>query len=430
MSNPRPRFRRAALHSPSGRCVPLSPRPVRGDSISDMVAATSALADTTALCAPVTLSVPVRRVATFHLSSLSDLLFTLPALHAIREGFPGARLYAVVRPTLAPLLRESALVDEVLLRPSGGLQEQTALMLQLRARHIDSAIAFSQSRNTTMLAWSSGAVTRVGFAAARLEALLTHRVSWQDAPPIEAYLDLARVLGCAARQHDYRGLVCVPPPAQRSTDRLLAEFGIGEPFIVAACELGQSPPQSATPRPLARPTLSRSALARQALLDHVQQARRGSRTPMSPHSIRQWPAAHWAVTLDELAARLPVVLVGTQPSGQVTSLMQRPVADMGGRLDVAGLAALCGRARLFVGSDGGVMHLAASLGTSVVGIFGPSDWLLTGPRGVPHRIVRHPVECSPCLLSRCQWAGSDERKCLTQLQPHTVVEAVRELIGV
>jgi ADP-heptose:LPS heptosyltransferase len=38
---------------------------------------------------------------------------------------------------------------------------------------------------------------------------------------------------------------------------------------------------------------------------------------------------------------------------------------------------LCGRARLFIGIDCGVMHLAAAMGTPVVGIFGPSDWRLT-----------------------------------------------------
>jgi heptosyltransferase-2 len=65
-----------------------------------------------------------------------------------------------------------------------------------------------------------------------------------------------------------------------------------------------------------------------------------------------------------------------------------------------------------------------------VGIFGPSDWRLTAPRGVPHRIVRHPVECSPCLLSECKWKGEDERKCLTRLDSPAVVTAARELIGV
>ena len=73
---------------------------------------------------------------------------------------------------------------------------------------------------------------------------------------------------------------------------------------------------------------------------------------------------------------------------------------------------------------------AAVMKTPVVGIYGPTDWQQTGPRGVPHRIVRHSVECAPCLLAKCKWSGADEKKCLTQIAPAQVVQAARELIGI
>jgi ADP-heptose:LPS heptosyltransferase len=145
--------------------------------------------------------------------------------------------------------------------------------------------------------------------------------------------------------------------------------------------------------------------------------------------IKEYPVDHWAAALDELAPRWPIVLVGTRPTLPVTSRMQHPVVDIGGLTDLPTLAAMCGKAALFAGIDSGVMHLAATMNTPVLGIYGPSDWRITGPRGVPHRIVRHPVECSPCLLTRCKWTGADERKCLTRLEPSAVVQAARELIG-
>jgi ADP-heptose:LPS heptosyltransferase len=75
------------------------------------------------------------------------------------------------------------------------------------------------------------------------------------------------------------------------------------------------------------------------------------------------------------------------------------------------------------------LHLAATMKTPVVGIYGPTSWKLTGPRGVEHRIVRHPVECSPCFLSQCRWQGEEHRKCLTGLLPDQVVRAARDIIG-
>ncbi|MBV9866867.1 MAG: glycosyltransferase family 9 protein [Abitibacteriaceae bacterium] len=355
--------------------------------ISTSTAAAAVLSPSVA-AANISLTVPVQRIVTLHMNGLGDLLFTMPALFALREAFPGANICAVVRPALAPLLQGSPLVDDVLLRPKGGLSAQASLMAKLHARHIDVAVAFSGSRNTTMLAWSTGASVRAGFADARMDALLTHLVSKVDPPTIEAHLDLVRALGCPTRKHDYGELVPITPTARQQADALLKEQGIQSPFIMVACEASE---------------------------------KRG---------IKEWPEEHWVAALDKLAARWPVVLVGTRPTPSVTSHVTNRVIDLGGRTDLPTLAALCGQARLFIGIDSGVLHLAAAMRVPVVGIYGPTDWCRTGPRGVPHRIVRHPVECSPCLLAKCKWTGEDERKCLTRIDPDAVVIAAKELIGV
>ena len=361
----------------------------QSNSATQVVAARKAAA----LASPVVLSVPTARIATFHMNGLGDLLFTLPALHALREGFPGAKISCVVRPGLAPLLRDSPFVDEILIRPRGGLSRQTALIRRLRSMHVDLCVAFSQSRNTSMLSWTSGAATRLGYEDAHLENLLTHRVPGDVPPTIETHLNLVAALGCPIHKRDYTGLPTLSPTTQKNASDLLEKNGVGGAFVLVACEAS---------------------------------ARRG---------IKEWPVEHWESALDALAPRLPVVLVGTEPTTNVTEKLQHHVIgnrvlDLGGQTDLPTLAALCGMARVFVGIDSGVLHLAASMGTPVVGIFGPTDWRKTGPRGVPQRIVRHAVECSPCLLSQCKWSGKDARKCLTRLEPNQVVEAVRELIGI
>ncbi|HVF10559.1 MAG TPA: glycosyltransferase family 9 protein [Abditibacteriaceae bacterium] len=357
--------------------------------IQRVAAVPDAAAVSAALAASVDFAAPVRHIVTIHLGGLSDFLFTLPALLALRETFEGALIYALVRPELATLLEGSPLVDEILLRPRGGLSAQAALMVRLRAHHMDIAVAFSPSRNATLLAWSSGASVRIGFTSAHMEPLLTHGVLQKGPATVETYLDLVRALGCQTRQHDYCGLLRIAPRYRQQADNLLARHGITAPFLVAAPEAG------------------------------------GKR------SIKEWPAAYWAAALDELAVSYPIVLAGTRPATAITGLLQARdrVFDCTGRTDLPTLAALCGRARWFIGIDSGPLHLAAAMGIPTVGIFGPSDWCLTGPRGVPHRIARHPVECSPCMLPRCKWTGADERKCLTLLTPNQVVRAARELVG-
>jgi ADP-heptose:LPS heptosyltransferase len=82
------------------------------------------------------------------------------------------------------------------------------------------------------------------------------------------------------------------------------------------------------------------------------------------------------------------------------------------------LAALLKRAALFVGADSGPLHLAAALGTRVVGLYGPKDPRTYGPYWENARVVRKGVKCSPCTLRRCA-----RPECMTLLTANEVQEA-------
>jgi hypothetical protein len=185
--------------------------PLKRSSASATTAATAT--SRAVLASPASLSVPVRRIATFHLNGLGDLMFTLPALHALREGFPGATITAVVRPGLIPLLEKSPLVDEVLARPKGGLSAQAVLMSKLASRHFDMAITFSQSRQSVLLALATRAALRLGFEGRQNGFAASPTVCQREGIPytIESHLGLVRALGIKPRQHDYLDLLLVDP---------------------------------------------------------------------------------------------------------------------------------------------------------------------------------------------------------------------------
>lgn len=334
------------------------------------------------------LSVPVRRIVTFHMNGLGDLLFTLPALDAIRESFPGAVITAVVPRAFMDLMQDSPLVDVLLPRPKSNVSAQARMMKRLRDQHFDLAFGFSATRKTAFYLWATGAAIRAGYAHAKMPQLLTHTVEIEGPPRIETHLEIVNAVGGHSHQSDYRDLLTISPQHFRLADQLLESSGVKSTFAVVAAAAS------------------------------------------SRRTIKEWMPDYWQQTIEKLAAQMPVVLVGTTPSEEITSGLKAglPVYDFGGRTDLAVLAAMCGRARLFVGIDSGVLHLAACMGTPVVGIYGPSDWRLTGPRGVPYRIARHEIECSPCKLSQCKWQGDMERACLTRLKPEHVLKAIDELL--
>jgi heptosyltransferase-2 len=69
------------------------------------------------------------------------------------------------------------------------------------------------------------------------------------------------------------------------------------------------------------------------------------------------------------------------------------------------------------------MHVAAALGTPVVGVFGPTDWRETAPVGQAHRLVREPVHCAPCKLRECPI----DHRCMRRLTAERVLEEARGL---
>ncbi|MFU8858676.1 MAG: glycosyltransferase family 9 protein [Deferrisomatales bacterium] len=146
-----------------------------------------------------------------------------------------------------------------------------------------------------------------------------------------------------------------------------------------------------------------------------------------PH--KNLPAAAWAEVLEELQALLPAaVLLGPaeQERGDWESLVRaadavRTCATLGE------LLAVLPRARLLLGNDSGVSHLAAALGIPTVAAFGPSDPRLWKPLGSRVRIVQTGRACAPC--SAGEPIGCREPACWESLPARAIVAAAKELLA-
>ncbi len=101
------------------------------------------------------------------------------------------------------------------------------------------------------------------------------------------------------------------------------------------------------------------------------------------------------------------------------------LADDGGTLNR--LAALIGRAKLFVGIDSAPMHIAAAMQTPTVALFGPSGEFNWGPWQVAHRVVTSDAHrCRPCGQDGC--GGGKVSDCLVRLPVRDVLAAIDDLM--
>ncbi len=144
------------------------------------------------------------------------------------------------------------------------------------------------------------------------------------------------------------------------------------------------------------------------------------------------PAKRWrADRFAELARRLDAegaVLAAVGGPGDAAAVRAvcdaAPVQDRSGRTTVGVLAAFLEAADVVVTNDTGPMHLAAAVGTPAVALFGSTSPVWTSPRGAGHRVVRHPVPCSPCFRRDCRIGYL----CLEGIDVARVHDAVRTLL--
>jgi heptosyltransferase-2 len=95
-----------------------------------------------------------------------------------------------------------------------------------------------------------------------------------------------------------------------------------------------------------------------------------------------------------------------------------------GRTTLAEFINMAAACRLYLTNDSGPMHIASASGVPTIAVFGSTDSVATGPEGHSFAIVRHPVECSPCLLRECPI----DHRCMTRVTVDDVVEATSRLV--
>ncbi len=367
------------------------------------------------------------------LSDIGDVLTATPALRALRESFPAARLEALVPPNSAPVLAESPLVDDVIVfdkfqydRPLDAFRPPSLAALvrfarDLRRQRYDCLVILHHltTRWGTLkyaaLAMTSGAKVRVGLDNGR-GWFLTHRArdgGFGARHEVEYWLDVVGTIGAVTEDTSLQMTI-------GAEDEAFANEQIPPPLSPSY----QGGGGGGCPLVAIHPGSGGYSLA------------------------RRWSAEGFARVADALAEHhdARIVLVGTPADGvsQVASLMRSEAMNLEGKTTLGQLATILRRCDLFIGADSGVMHLAAAVGTPLVAIFGPSNHRAWGPwlpgdeeRGTRNKgrgravVVRAGLPCSPCSyvgLSVGRREGCEARTCMRMVAPEMVLAAAESLL--
>ena len=290
------------------------------------------------------------KIIFFHMNQLGDLLFSLPVLKATKQKYPNIKIYCVARKNLAGLLQSTKLVDKIFLKV-GSLCAEIDLIADIRKEKIDTAVMFSESPETLLLAYFSKIKNRIGFKTSSLNFLLTKKVEKIGVPSLNNNIVLAKSTGIDNVQKDYLNILKIDGESAVKISFWLEENKIlNKDFIVVSV---------------------------------------GASKRRQEKCLRK---EVWIETLNKLAdMKKNVVVVFAQWEKEsvmkILKYVSKDIKTFCPENGLIELSALISKAKLFIGIDSGTMHLAASLGVKCIALYGNTDPTQIGPRPLQNHII-------------------------------------------
>jgi heptosyltransferase III len=339
------------------------------------------------------------RILVVALRRLGDVLLTTPLIRSLRRAWPDATIEALVFADTAGILAGNPDLDGVVVMPPRPSTGQGLILAAKLWRRYDLAISTQSGDRPTGFAVIAGR-RRVGLIEAnangRVKQALLHRAMTVErgVHRVEEMLRLTDLIGIAR----------VP--------ELVAPRGAD------AGGLPDGPYAVIHAAPMFR--------------------------------YKQWSKQGWRELAAALTARgLAVIATGGPGEDERRYLDEvwngAPVRRLDGRLDWPQLGSLLAKARLYVGPDTSVTHLAAAAGCATVALYGPTDPRLWGPwpvGGLPTMwqaagriqqrgnvwLVQNPLPCMPCQLEGCERRLGSYSACLDELPAAQVIAAVERAL--
>lgn len=368
---------------------------------------------------PLTSIAAAKSILVIRLDEIGDVVLTSPFLRELRRNAPAAWITLLVKPGTRNLVEHCPYVNEVLTYDRSAPAELSPVQVQwhrhkkamrfairrLWPRHFDLALLPRWDvdyYHATYLAWFSRARRRAGFSElvnqrkqtlnSGFDRLLTDVLDLADLHhEVERNLALLRFVG--GQVADDHLEVWLSTEDEEFADRTLKEGGVDSNDIL----VGIGPAGGSS-------------------------------------KLKQWPLDRF-IELGRWLARFGARLVVVGGPGEeglgnelVGRLGRRAINQASGMLTLRQMAALLKRCQVYVGNDTGPMHLAAAVGTPVVGLFGSSCHHRFSPWGANHSVLWSSLPCSPCFeqnhMAQCEQCIFDEVECMRAIGLEQVKSAV------
>ncbi|MBI5328379.1 MAG: lipopolysaccharide heptosyltransferase II [Deltaproteobacteria bacterium] len=335
------------------------------------------------------------KILIIKLSSIGDVVHTLPALYALRSAYQSAKIDWLVEEEPSNILLGHPLLDEVfVIKKKGWLKDfknTYGIAKKVRALNYDMVLDFQGLFKSGLWVFLSKGERRIGFDKSRefSHLFLNERLHAYnpDMHAVDRYLDIVKHLDIQCGEIKFP--LYITESEKKKVSELMKVNGIldGTPFIIV--------------------------------------------NPMARWETKLWEEKKFADMCNGIANRFSckVVMIGAsseKENNQILSLTGNKVIDLTGKTTLKELACLMSLSQMVVTVDSGPMHIAAAAAVPVVAIFGPTAPWRTGPYGEMHTVIRKELSCSPCFSMICR---SKDKMCMKEIEVGDVLKAVENRLN-
>lgn len=314
------------------------------------------------------------KIVIFNVNWLGDVLFSTPAIGLIRQSYPEAFIACIIPPRCKEILEGNPNIDEIIIYDEKGghrgLPGKLKFIFSLRRRRFDKGFLFHRSLTRALILFLAGAGERIGYAAKKRAFLLTTKLVSPDNDKMhraDYYLDIVKAYLGITKELNLRLDFFIGEKDRLFVKKLLEENDIKDDDFIAVLNPGGNWLQ------------------------------------------KRWPKDNFASLAKKLTDRYnaKVVISGAQKdkslADEIAALAGVKIYNFCAKTNLKEAGELARRARVFISGDSGPLHIAYASGANVIGLYGPTSLLVTGPYHTDKAvIIQKDVGCViPCYEDKC-----------------------------
>lgn len=336
----------------------------------------------------------VRKVLIVRLRSIGDTVLATPSLIALRRFLPDAQIDVLLEDWVAPVLENFDAVDNVFIVKKGDTKNRLRMFYWLSQRGYDVAYNLHGGTTAGFFTAATRAKYRVGFASYQYKFLYNILAPnanefWRQEKSHSAEQQLA-LLGFTGVPVDDKpkSHLTVKPELENIAAEIFDKYEIPQNYEFA--------------------------------LIH----------PAAAFETKRWSTDNFAEIVQFLYDKSIIsIAVGTK--NDLTVLLElfdkSPLQIILHNQTLPEIAALASQAKIFIGNDSGIAHIAAAVKTPSVVIFGSSNVAHWRPwTNAPHEIVTENLDCAPCAGYTCE--KFDQPECIRRVPIENVKAAVEKVL--